>query len=325
MPEGSVSLQLESITRRDGETDTVKIWVYKIMFISEFSITELSGAKVLINYTGVVARSTTKEIKQITFGEPEVAVQGGRKVIKIMGDVGAEFDLTITKNSNNTSIMDTSVANADIIHIPAGLIRGLNKTLTTDTTGQLFSTFEILQAFPSTASNEIYHINVTPKNGTILNSNLEQSAPQGIIYQYVNPKITLRADLSSVNTSTTIADIVYTGRPNKRPDQLKRMKDVVDFFQIDYTLTHDGSGGGAFSKTATAMVWSSTGGTSSWTNSAYDSASTTPANHGNHIEISNIVTTESGATATVKADVIVRKFGTAEVIMSLPLRNFFNS
>ena len=105
MPEGSVSLQLESITRRDGETDTVKIWVYKIMFISEFSITELSGAKVLINYTGVVARSTTKEIKQITFGEPEVAVQGGRKVIKIMGDVGAEFDLTITKNSNNTSIM----------------------------------------------------------------------------------------------------------------------------------------------------------------------------------------------------------------------------
>jgi len=325
MPEGSVSLQLESITRRDGETDTVKIWVYKIMFISEFSITELSGAKVLINYTGVVARSTTKEIKQITFGEPEVAVQGGRKVIKIMGDVGAEFDLTITKNSNNTSIMDTNVANADIIHIPAGLLRGLNKTLTTDTTGQLFSTFEILQVFPSTSSNEIYHINVTPKNGTILNSNLEQSAPQGIIYQYVNPKITLRADVSSVNTSTTVADIVYTGRPNKRPDQLKRMKDVVEFFQIDYTLTHDGSGGGAFSKTATTMAWSSTGGTSSWTNSAYDSASTTPANHGNHIEISNIATTASGATATVKADVIVRKFGTAEVIMSLPLRTFFNS
>ena len=103
------------------------------------------------------------------------------------------------------------------------------------------------------------------------------------------------------------------------------MKDVVDFFQIDYRLTHDGSGGGAFSKTATAMVWSSTGGTSSWENSAYDSASTTPANHGNHIEISNIATTASGSSATVTADVIVRKFGTAEVIMSLPLRNFFNS
>ena len=51
----------------------------------------------------------------------------------------------ITKNSDNTSIMSTTLANADIIHIPAGLIRGLNKTLTTTDTNQLLATFEFEQ------------------------------------------------------------------------------------------------------------------------------------------------------------------------------------
>ena len=89
-------------------------------------------------------------------------------------------------------------------------------------------------------------------------------------------------------------------------------------FQINYQLSH----GSAINK-GDNITWSSTG-TSSWSNSAYDSVSTTPANHGNHIEIINIVQTATGAnTASLTADVIIKKFGTKDVTMTINLDTFF--
>jgi len=290
---------------------------YMLKLFSDVSIPSGLSCKIFINYDGVADLSSTKEIKQIIYGEPEISIKGATKRIQIVGDVGAEFDLTITKNSDNTSIIDTNLANADIIHIPAGLIRGINKTLTSNNTEQLFATYQFLQEFPAASANEIYHINVTPKNGTILNSNLTQTAPQAIIYQYVNPTITLQAT-GFRGDSGNPANITYTGRPNKTPGQLGNIKTVVETFQINYQLTHSA----AISK-AGSITWSSTG-TSSWTNSAYASSATTPANHGNHIEIVNIVHTADGSTtASLTADVVVKKFGTANVTMSIDLNNFF--
>jgi len=289
---------------------------YMLKLFSDVSIPSGLSCKIFINYDGVADLSSTKEIKQIIYGEPEISIKGATKRIQIVGDVGAEFDLTITKSSDNTSIIDTNLANADIIHTPAGLIRGINKTLTSNNTNQLFATYQFLQEFPAASANEIYHINVTPKNGTILNSNLTQTAPQAIIYQYINPTITLVGTFSG--TSGRVTDIVYTGRPNKTPGQLGNIKTVVETFQINYQLTH----GSAISK-GSNITWSSTG-TSSWSNSAYDSASTTPANHGNHIEIVNIVHTADGSTtASLTADVIVKRFGTKSVTMTINLDTFF--
>ena len=139
---------------------------------------------------------------------------------------------------------------------------------------------------------------------------------QYLIYQYINPTITLVGTFSG--TSGRVTDIVYTGRPNKTPGQLGNIKTVVETFQINYQLTH----GSAISK-GSNITWSSTG-TSSWSNSAYDSASTTPANHGNHIEIVNIVHTADGSTtASLTADVIVKRFGTKSVTMTINLDTFF--
>jgi hypothetical protein len=46
-------------------------------------------------------------------------------------------------------------------------------------------------------------------------------------------------------------------------------------------------------------------------------------NGGTHIEIVNIVTTYGTPSATLKADVIVKKFGTADVTMVLNLDDIF--
>ena len=312
---GTVFLQLESVERRTGEDD-VYIFKHKIGFRSNIDITTSIGAEVFVHYRGIAAKSTTKEITRIVSGNPEVSISGETRTIQIVGSPGAEFDLSVTKASDNSSIMDTNLTNADVLHQGAGLIRGINKTLAD--TGQNFVTYNFTQEFPKQSSATTYHINVTPKSPTILNSNITQTMPQVILNQYVNPTLTLTAIKRSLPINAP-ANIVYIGRPNKRPAEIRNNKKVVDFFQINYQLTHT-SGAGNTVTAGTPPTWSSTDQTaSSWTNSV------TANNGGTHIEIVNIAVASGDPTATVTADVIVKKFGTTDVTMVLDLTTFIST
>ena len=303
-----------------NDDDQVVSRYYRLKLNSDVSIPNGLGCKVFIHYQGISDRGTIatskKEIKQIIYGSPEIPIGGTTKRIKIVGDVGAEFDLTITKNSDNTSIMSTDLANADIIHIPAGLIRGLNKTLTTNNTDQLLVTYEFDQIFPSASSNEIYHINVTPKGSTILNSNLTQAAPQGIIYQYISPTITLDTDAGTNYTVTSKTTIACKGRANKTPDDLSHIKTVKRIFSFTYVYTK-GAHGTKFT-TTDLPVWSMTDASSDWDQNVTD--------HGNEIAIFNIALSKNNESTptiiTVTGDVMIRKFGTANVTFNLDSSEF---
>ena len=313
IPEEVVSLVFSSVLIRNSDNEVTK-WEHKLMFGSNSNLSSLSGGKVFIEYKGIADRSSTKEILKVVYGDPEVSANGATRTVKVVGDVGAEFDLTVTKNSDNTSIMDVNLTNADILHPGGGLIRGINKTLVANETNELIAEHEFVQIYPASGSNEIYHINVIPKNGTILNSNLPQTPPQGIIYQYTNPVLTLRATTTNVLLANQ-TDIVYTGRPNSTPSRLKHIKKIKEIFQIDYTVAN--SAGRPVTKVDDDPKWSSAVSTNSdWTNSVYAD------NGGTHIEIINIVTTY-GTPATLKADVIVKKFGNASTTMLLNLDHIF--
>ena len=212
--------------------------------------------------------------------------------------------------------MSTDLANADIIHIPAGLIRGLNKKLTTNITDQLLVTYEFDQIFPSASSNEIYHINVTPKGSTILNSNLTQAAPQGIIYQYISPTITLDTDAGTNYTVTSKTTIACKGRANKTPDDLSHIKTVKRIFSFTYVYTK-GAHGTKFT-TTDLPVWSMTDASSDWDQNVTD--------HGNEIAIFNIALSKNNESTptiiTVTGDVMIRKFGTANVTFNLDSSEF---
>tara|TARA_R100000805_G_C3625591_1_gene134858 strand:+ start:5909 stop:7450 length:1542 start_codon:yes stop_codon:yes gene_type:complete len=318
MPNGTVSLQLDSITRRDGETDTVKEWNYKIMFVSEFSLT--SNAQVIISYTGIV-KKTAKEIKQIIVGGTEVAFIGGNKNIKVVGDVGAKFDLTLIKNSNSTSIIDTNLANADILDRNAGVIRGVNKTLEGAKTKSAYGTFEFTQNFPTISSNESYNLNIYPGENTTLNSSITQPPSSQVVFnQYIRPTITINTDddggpnTYDVTSQTTIS---LKGHANKTPSQLRHMKKIVDKISFTYVYTVTNTSGTTFS-TANVPTWSMTDANSNWDQSV--------TNHGNIIEIVNIAIalsgTPSNTIATVTGDVIIRKFGTADVTFTLDSSDF---
>jgi len=315
MPEGTVSLQLDSITRRDGETDTVKVWNYKIMFISEFSLT--SNAQVIISYTGVV-KKTAKEIKQIIVGPTDIAEAGGFKKIKIYGDVGAEFDLTLVKSSDSTSIINTNTANADILDRDVGVIRGINKTLSGLTSKSLFSTFQFNQNFPAITSNESYNLNIYPKNGTTLNSSITQPPSSQMVFnQYIMPKITINTDDDGAGNTydvTSQTAITFKGVANHSIHELRHMKNLRERVKFTYVYTRT-SGGTTFT-TANKPTWSMTDASSNWDQSV--------TNHGNIIEIVDVAIALSSANtvATVTGYVLLKKFGTANVTFTLDSSDF---
>jgi hypothetical protein len=315
MPEGTVSLQLDSITRRDGETDTVKVWNYKILFISEFSLT--SNAQVIISYTGVV-KKTAKEIKQIIVGSTDIAEVGGFKKIKIYGDVGAEFDLTLVKSSDSTSIINTNTANADILDRDVGVIRGINKTLSGLTSKSLFSTFQFNQNFPAITSNESYNLNIYPKNGTTLNSSITQPPSSQMVFnQYIMPKITINTDDDGAGNTydvTSQTSITFKGVANHSIHELRHMKNLRERVKFTYVYTRT-SGGTTFT-TANVPTWSMTDASSNWDQSV--------TNHGNIIEIVDVAIALSSANtvATVTGYVLLKKFGTANVTFTLDSSDF---
>ena len=317
-PSSSNLLLTQSTVQSSNSEGQIVSRDYMLKLFSDVSIPSGLSCKIFINYDGVADLSSTKEIKQIIYGEPEISIKGATKRIQIVGDVGAEFDLTVTKSSDNTSIIDTNLANADIIHNPKGLIRGLNKTLTSTNTNQLFATYQFLQEFPAASANEVYHINVIPKNGTILNSNLTQTAPQAIIYQYINPTITFNTDAGTNYTVTSKTTLSITGRPNKTPGQLENMKTIQRVYSFTYVYTKDG--GATQFTTANIPTWSMTDASSNWDQSV--------TSHGNLISINNIALSkddESTPTViTVTGDIIIKKFGTANVSFNLDSSDFLS-
>ena len=316
MPDNTISLQLDSITRRDGETDTVKIWNYKIMFVSEFSLT--SNAQVIISYTGVV-KKTAKEIKQIIVGSTDVAQIGGNKKIKIYGDVGAEFDLTLVKNSDSTSIINTNTANADILDRNVGVIKGINKTLSGLTSKSIYSTYEFTQEFPTITSNESYNLNLYPKGTTTLNSSITQPPSSQIVFnQYIMPTITINTDDDGAGNTydvTSQTAISFKGIANHSIHELRHIRRLRE--RVKFTYVYTKTSGSSFS-TVNTPVWSMTDASSNWDQSV--------TNHGNIIEITNVSVAKNNEVTptviTVTGYVLLKKFGTADVTFTLDSSDF---
>ena len=147
--------------------------------------------------------------------------------------------------------------------------------------------------------------------------------PHYVINQYANPTLTLSTTTANAKIVITAAtSIVYTGKPNTSASKLMDTKSRKKRFSISWALTRDG---GDFQSIVRQPRFSSTDSSlSDFTNSLYNSSATTPAYHGTHIEIFNLVATiVSTASATITADVLIKQWGTGNVTMSLPVASFF--
>ena len=320
----TVTLELVSSTTSNDEKTLYK---FNVMLKSSVDINALTdGHIIFIEYKAVPTQVITNpEIKRIEYGSNEISQNGADRNIKVIGDVGAEFDLIITKESDKTSILDTSLAKTDIVFPGAGLIKAISKTLeskekfSNKPSGILLGEFEFRQTFPSVTSSEKYNIEVIPKNTTILNSNLPQIGPQVILDQFKDPVLTLSTSLGGISTNNP-SNIVVNGKPNSKPERLTHIKTINEIFQISYSLTHTSGAGNTVGASVATPKWSSAAAADShWTNSVKED------NGGTHIEIINMVATAGDPTATFTADVVVKKFGNADVTMNLDLSQIFST
>tara|TARA_R100000654_G_scaffold38254_1_gene63915 strand:- start:11119 stop:12906 length:1788 start_codon:yes stop_codon:yes gene_type:complete len=358
---------------------------------------------VYLNYNAVAIPALVKEIRGVVIDSDEITDLEQTKTIKVFGNLNAKVKLTITKQSDGTSILDAKNVNSTVL-TPSGIIdcallnfdsksarsfkikqkfpapisaeTTLSNPMSSSTTMDVTSktgisvgdkvisgkinrgrAIKVATINPSheritvteslTLANstpvsfarkeEKYFINLYPLEDTTLGSNIPTSEPRYTITQRVRPVLTLKA--TSTHATANPADIVYVGKANKRYSDMGYTRGAIgstatltertDYFKITYTFT--ASTGNWTTSGKSAVTWSSTDQSASrWTNSVH--ADTIPAhggtivagNGGTHIEISNINVAGMGTgTATLTANVLVKKFGNEDVTMIFDADNCF--
>ena len=318
MPNNSPSaLTLSSPTITRNSDNRITAYNFNIMYKNNVNMHANSGAKAFLRYKTVKIPTATTEIKNVTYGSTQLSSVSEIRPITVYGDVNAEFDLTITKDSDGSSILNSNVANTTILSPEYGTITAINKKLISRGRKAGRASFQFNQEFPS--GTDKYYINIYPKGSTTLKSSIPIIKPHYTIEQYANPVLTLTASAGTNYTLTTYAAITYTGKPNTHPGQLKHISTTPKIFSFSYVASRASS---YTFTTANNPTWSSTVQTSSnWTNSVYAD------NNGTHLEIFNLkTTTNHGATtATITGDVLIKKWGTANVTMDLTTSAFLTS
>ena len=353
-----------------------------------------------IFYSAVAIPTITREVKNLyvkrsrNFQNTEIKDVAQKIKLQVSGDAKADFDITVTKDSDGTSILNSFNSS---VFTPDGTINSIRKVLTTNYTicsvdldipkptavsttvngavsnsttvnvadktgievgdkiiapgikaGKTVKVATIVGGHDRVTTTEAvtlsngvdisfnrlekYHINIYPRPGTTLASAMPSSRPHFTINQRTEPILKLQA--TSSHATSNPADIIFTGKANTQGSDLvgvlgadgstATQTDRKNYFKITYTFT--ASSGNWTTSGKQALTWSSSDQSASrWTNSVYfDTSSTVLGNKGTHIEISNIKLSGTGTnTATLTANVLIKKFGTDDVTMVFDADNCF--
>ena len=306
----NLNLKTNSVTR--DSKNRITEYVMDLFFISDVQIPHPAASAIQANHTAAFinapvlqAATITSLIKNIVHGSSEVSFRGQDKIIDVYGDKGATFDLTIIKNSDNSSII--SSGNARVFHPLIGFVKGYKK--------EIYSSLKcsIRENFP--AGTDTYTIKIIPTGSTKLSSSLSSEIT---INQFARPVLSLTTTTIGLTnyTCTTNPTITFTGKANQTIQQLSFFKSIPSKFDFTYVFTRSSSF--TFSRSDNPE-WSSTASTSSdWSNSL------TSTNGGTHLEMYNLKTSLNGTStiATVTGSVRILKFGNSAVTMNLDSSQF---
>ena len=308
-----LKLKQTSVTR-DSNKRMTSI-AYDVMLSISSSIK--SPAKAIINYDAIVTPTDRKEVTRVEYGYFQASNLGENRAIRVYGDIGAEFNIAVIKDSDKSSILDTNIANTDILDITAGgSIKAFSKKILgigPKTKGISYCEFK--QTIPS--GTDKYYINIYPINGSTLSSTMPTTYPNYTIEQYANPTLTITSaeGTGTGYTVTTVGRVDHVGRPNAYAYELAGTGITES---ISLTIVATRSSSNTF-KTVTNPDWSSTDQTASdWSNSVYAD------NGGMHVEMYDLKTVYNGTNtiATITATARIKKWGNATTVMTLDTGKF---
>ena len=204
------------------------------------------------------------------------------------------------------------MSNGDVVHPLAGIIKCHSATIPSK------GFVPVLLHFPS--ATDTYGIKVFPRGSTTISSSL---SPDVTISQLADINFILDISAGTNYTITTNPTIRYTGKANHKIGELtsNRIGANAPVRSFDFTYVATKCGGGSKFQTLNNPSWSSTTSASSnWSNSI-------PANNGGtHVEMYNLKTAFNDDTtptiATITGSVRIKKFGNANVTMTLATSEF---
>lgn len=333
-----LELKLKQTSATRDSSNRITSTTYDVLLKISSDIKSIIRA--MINYDAIAIPTETKRITRIDCGYEEISSLGENKIIRVYGDIGAEFNVTVIKNSDKSSIINKittesgvktgSLETVDILDLTAqGSVKAYNKKINKYSYSDRvikgreakgISYCEFKQNFP--AGTDTYFVNVYPLNGTTLVNSIS-SYPSKTVYQYANPTLVINAveGTGTGYTITTADRKEITGRPNvSYENSYISNTNIVQHFKLNIVATRSSTN--TFSSVANPVWSSSSATTSHWDNSV-------PAdNGGTSIEIYNTKTEygDAGAgantIATITADVYIRKWGNADVTMTLDTGKF---
>ena len=286
-----ITLKLVDTTVYKGRTTEM---VYDVFIRPDDNYSSLDSVNVAFVNTVKESLQLANEITGVTFGKDIVNFKGETRSLVVYGRQGANFSLSITRDSDNADL----ITPIDTAQIPV-----------TSNRPKLQGSYELSVDIPSIdTGSESYTILVTPEASTSLGADVPVSGY--VLNQYVNPTLTL-------STSTTQAfdlpdDIVVVGEPFKTGSQLDYKRDFEQLF--DFSMVITATAGNQLQKLKSAAFDNVLQVDSDWSNSVPDD------NGGTYIFMNNIVTKNLSATEiSITGTVFINIFGGSDVTMTLDL------
>ena len=158
---GVIRIKNPKITR-DNNNFITKYTFDVIVRSNNNKLLSLNASSFLLYKTGVIP-TVRKEITSVTFGGPQISIQGGQREIKVYGNCGAEFDLTVTKASDGLSIIKK--ANSTVL-TPSGVVGSMRRTLYDTKRLNDITSYTCLQTFPRPIVNNTTVVSGASSGGT---------------------------------------------------------------------------------------------------------------------------------------------------------------
>tara|TARA_R100001463_G_scaffold135194_2_gene198220 strand:+ start:6906 stop:8723 length:1818 start_codon:yes stop_codon:yes gene_type:complete len=123
----NVYLKQLSTTKSDKY---ITSYTFDIMFSSDIDVYVNDQQPVFITYSAVKIPTKKNEITNVILSNTEVPYMGGDIKVDVYGNVDAEFDITITKSTDETySVINPYGDSTTNIFTPAGTITGIRKKI----------------------------------------------------------------------------------------------------------------------------------------------------------------------------------------------------
>ena len=325
-----LKLQLNTVDK--DSNGNITSYLYNLIYTGKEKISKTNKLRYkLINESkGIITKATG--ITNVIFGETEISEAGENRVITVYGTPNSEFKIAVNKftdsidsnndivNSTEHSIITDSIANSSIIG-NTGDINIIHDKIGSN------GKYSFAQKINKVTSDTRYSINILPttvfpnfnsNNEFVTDRNGWNGWYSRVLYQYINPTITLRVTTASLFYSINGQTIPGSGTQTySNYHKGKRSSSGRNLGTVKYTLA------AISTKTITTRSGGSYGvpifsnadqSLSDWTNSVIAD------NNGNEIEITNIAVSGSGtATYILSFNVNIVKFGTKSTIMTLDL------